>query len=217
MNTKLFPKRVSQKNAKKCIRAWAFGLRRRNRFHKMIKDLGFVEAVEVGVFKGGFSRYLLVNTPLKKLYSIDPWKNNRTGEFLPDIHQEAADVLSGFGDRSELVVGSSPDIASLFKDESLDFVYIDADHGYESAKADINAWWLKVRTGGVLAGHDYKNRFGSMPVVMGGVLRRGCGVKRAVDEFVEEAGVVLFKTRDGVKSWWILKGLTKEDLEECLQ
>jgi hypothetical protein len=49
----------------------------------------------------------------------------------------------------------SIEAAGLYPDESLDFVFIDGDHREESVTADINAWWPKVRAGGILAGHDY--------------------------------------------------------------
>jgi hypothetical protein len=44
-----------------------------------------------------------------------------------------------------------------YKDRSLDFVYIDADHSYEIVKKDIKSWYPKVKIGGVIAGHDYYN------------------------------------------------------------
>ena len=47
--------------------------------------------------------------------------------------------------------------AGLFKDESLDAVFIDADHSYEAVKMDIQNWMPKVRKGGILAGHDYNS------------------------------------------------------------
>jgi predicted O-methyltransferase YrrM len=47
------------------------------------------------------------------------------------------------------------DAASLFDDQSHDFVFIDACHEYESVKKDIIAWLPKIRQGGILAGHDY--------------------------------------------------------------
>jgi hypothetical protein len=40
-------------------------------------------------------------------------------------------------------------------DESLDFAYIDGDHSYEAALADIKAWWPKIKPGAFLGGHDY--------------------------------------------------------------
>lgn len=57
--------------------------------------------------------------------------------------------------------------ASKIRDHSLDLVFIDADHSYESVFADIVAWRPKVRVGGILCGHDYGGKFD--------------GVKKAVD------------------------------------
>lgn len=39
-------------------------------------------------------------------------------------------------------------------DDSLDFVFIDADHTYEGCKRDIEKWAPKVRKGGMISGHD---------------------------------------------------------------
>jgi predicted O-methyltransferase YrrM len=61
----------------------------------------------------------------------------------------------------------------LFEDDSLDAVFIDADHSYEAVKLDIQNWMPKVRKGGILAGHDYTY---SWP-----------GVVRAVDELLPDA------------------------------
>lgn len=45
--------------------------------------------------------------------------------------------------------------AKLFKDESLNFVYIDGDHAYESVREDIEAWYPKISPNGIIAGDDY--------------------------------------------------------------
>jgi len=62
---------------------------------------------------------------------------------------------AGVFDRLNIIRGDSADSADLFKDNSIDFVFIDAAHDYESVKRDVNAWLPKVKTTGVLAGHDY--------------------------------------------------------------
>jgi hypothetical protein len=64
---------------------------------------------------------------------------------------------------------SSTDAARMFKHGSLDFVFIDADHRYAGISTDIAAWRGKVKSGGILAGHDYGGK--SWP-----------DVTRAVDE-----------------------------------
>ena len=60
-------------------------------------------------------------------------------------------------------------------DESLDWVYIDANHRYEYVKENLEIWTPKVKKGGICAGHDYDN-----PKSQG----KGWNVKKAVDEFV---------------------------------
>jgi hypothetical protein len=53
----------------------------------------------------------------------------------------------------------SLEAAEHFEDESLDFVFLDAGHDYQSISADIDAWLPKVIPGGTLAGHDYERYF----------------------------------------------------------
>lgn len=45
----------------------------------------------------------------------------------------------------------------VFADKSLDFVFIDGDHTYEGCKKDILAYLPKMKSGGVLAGHDFRH------------------------------------------------------------
>ncbi len=40
-----------------------------------------------------------------------------------------------------------------------DLVFIDALHDYESVKEDIGLWWPQVRTGGILALHDFNHQW----------------------------------------------------------
>lgn len=72
------------------------------------------------------------------------------------------------------------------------FVHIDASHAYRDVKADINAWWPTILSGGILAGHDWN--FNS--------------VKRAVKEFAKEIDATINLTLDPTPSWYIYK---KED------
>jgi len=58
----------------------------------------------------------------------------------------------------------STEAARRFGELSVDGVYIDADHGYESVRADIDAWTAKTKL--FVAGHDYaKNHKGVVKAV----------------------------------------------------
>jgi len=45
--------------------------------------------------------------------------------------------------------------ARFFSDRSVDVVFVDADHGYESVLHDIQAWLPKIKLGGMMCGHDF--------------------------------------------------------------
>lgn len=65
----------------------------------------------------------------------------------------------GVVDSVLLIVAPSVRAARLFSDGSVDFAFVDGDHRPESVRADIEAWWPKVKPGGVLAGHDYDHHW----------------------------------------------------------
>ena len=160
-------------------------------------------AVEVGVRDGYFSKFILDNTSVKKLYAIDPWEDNAELTQAEVSFQTCKNLLEQFGERSEMVKGYSPSAAEMFDDNSLDFVYIDGLHDYESVKADIAAFYKKVKVGGIIAGHDY--HLGDWP-----------GVYNSVNEFMVQNSLELNVTgtdspdyvieHDGWKpSWWAVK------------
>jgi predicted O-methyltransferase YrrM len=74
----------------------------------------------------------------------------------------------------------------------IDFLYIDAGHGYQDVVEDLHAWVPHVRPGGVIAGDDYDHP-------------RYPGVKLAWDEFEEAHGLKFVRyqsdppRRDGVR------------------
>jgi hypothetical protein len=88
------------------------------------------------------------------------------------------------------------DAASFFPDELFDLVYIDADHSYEGCKADIEAWYPKVKKGGFVLGDDYSKYRAPKTGVRFGVIQ-------AVDEFAKKQGKDVYKlTQNG---WAIIK------------
>jgi hypothetical protein len=85
------------------------------------------------------------------IISVDPYYGSgRFAGFIKTAGKELEDAI----DRVKFLRWPSPDVSVLFEDGSLDAVLIDGDHDYGPVKADIAAWWPKIRSGGYLAGDD---------------------------------------------------------------
>jgi len=78
---------------------------------------------------------------------------------------------------------TSLDASNKFADSTLDFVYVDGCHQYESVLQDMSIWWPKIRPGGILAGHDYvtpnENKGGWGQYIQPAVMR--CAAEWGVD------------------------------------
>jgi hypothetical protein len=111
--------------------------------------------VEVGSFMGRSAAYfaveLLRHGGTGRIDLVDSFINGASGR---DVMELLAPVRSTIGN---IHTGLSWEGAQLYADQSLDWVYIDADHHYEPVCRDIDAWLPKVKPGGVIAGHDYSN------------------------------------------------------------
>lgn len=139
-------------------------------FSTLIDKYDIKVGAEIGVDAGRFSANLLVKSKIDLIYGIDCWLTR------PYRYTEAVRRLAKYGNRCTLIHKTSEEAAVDFDDESLDFVYIDADHTYAATKQDIDLWWPKVKFGGVFSGHDYFVNTNSGDV----------GVVDAVEEFAEE-------------------------------
>jgi len=172
---------------------------------EMFADLDSVRGAEVGVAWGRTSEKLLKELPNLHLTMIDPWvpwklgKGWVRGEERLKEQQEKTKARTEFAkERREIWRMTSMEAAKQVVDGSLDFAFVDGDHRYEAVKEDIQAWSLKVKKNGLLAGHDYvdplptKYAKGRYPQ----------GVKKAVDECVMEHGWLL--ERDAPTwLWWV--------------
>jgi len=151
--------------------------------------------VEVGVLRGDFSLTILAGNRPNKLYLIDSWQDQPGTVWQQKDSSAKADhdknyqlTLSRFaGDKRVHVIKEFSTVAAQrFADGTLDIVYIDADH--TKAAEDIAAWWVKLRRGGWLCGHDYAHTQWS-------------NVKPAVDKFVADNNLTLFLTQEYPKDW----------------
>jgi hypothetical protein len=116
---------------------------------------------------------------------VDPWTSPEKGsryeqspdamakqdqKYFDDCYEQTVEKLGDNIIRTSIMRTTSRNAADLILDNSVDFVFIDADHTYEGVLEDIKAWLPKIKKGGWIGGHDYGN------------LPRFPGVKKAVDE-----------------------------------
>lgn len=109
---------------------------------------------ELGVDEGNFSQLILsINNP-QKLHLIDFWGSKRYNQskrkkvenrFLN--HTESGNV--------EINIGLSTKVVENFKDNYFDWIYIDTDHSYKVTIEELELYRRKVKTDGIIAGHDY--------------------------------------------------------------
>lgn len=183
-------------------------------FGALIDKLGLATGVEVGVDVGEFSQKLLSTCSLKKLYGVDFWPDDFGSDYREGFFdksgesrfQKCYETLKDFivNGRCELVRGKSIEAASVFQDNTLDFVYIDGDHSLEML-FDLYAWLPKLKVGGILAGHDWKNssKDSGITDVFGNQL--GYEVQRCTEYFCRRYGYALRVVGGIVKSWYFVK------------
>lgn len=147
---------------------------------------------EVGVWRGDFAEKILRVVDPLKIYLVDPWQffpelpdawyGGAVAKSPEDMEAIFHDVSQRFaGDaRVEILRATSLKAAERLSNESLDWVYVDGNHLYDSVKSDLETYWCKLRHGGLLTGDDY-----------GSVGWRQTNVRNAVDEFAQRNGLRL--------------------------
>ncbi len=149
---------------------------------KLVRESEAQNIAEIGVYKCLTSLAVLMNCAVGRYYMVDPWRDywdSGGGEAdkgspkdlsWEPLYETALEIELRFT-TAEVLRLPSVDAAELFAPGELDMVFIDGDHSYEGARADIGAWTPIIKPGGILAGHDYYTRWP--------------GVVRAVDEAFE--------------------------------
>ena len=108
---------------------------------------------EIGSFGGVSSEVLALHC--KKLYCIDTWEDwSGDGEIFNQM-KKFDDMRSLYSHIDKLQM-EGKEASKKFNDEFFDLVYIDASHWHKDVVEDIKSWLPKVKRGGYLSGHDYK-------------------------------------------------------------
>ena len=96
---------------------------------------------EIGVFQGYHALHMLNELNISKLYLIDPYVPYIENEIeinYSDCLNIARKVLSKHNDKIQWLKDYSFNVANLFNDNQLDFVYIDGNHSYKNVKQDMS-------------------------------------------------------------------------------
>lgn len=155
---------------------------------KMLAGIG----VEVGVADGDFAAEMLANPNVLLLHGVDPYTPHigytdyTRGTTFNNMRRHARDQLTPFSGRHAFIFQYSMEAVKDFADNSLDFVYIDADHHYKTVKEDIEEWAKKVKPGGKVCGDDFIKE-----------------VQTAVEEYCEANNKVLHVLEGSLPKQWL--------------
>jgi hypothetical protein len=145
---------------------------------------------EVGVWRGSNSEKMMEAKP-DTLICVDIWKNEK-------CYLQAKNKLDKYKE-IKLIKKYSVEASMSFVDNFFDYIYIDSAHDYISVKNDINAWWPKIKIGGIFGFHDYclgATRYDKLEY----------GVIRTVNEFVEKNNISITQIKkEKHPSFFILK------------
>lgn len=125
--------------------------------------------VVIGAGSGTFDLTIAEERPDARFVSVD---------ILDCVAERGNMDLAGFGGRLTQIVGDSKMMGRKFH-HPIDFLFIDGDHSYQAVQADIQVWLPKVKVGGLVGFHDYREDF--FP-----------GVVQAVDEYMGDYELVMF-------------------------
>ena len=168
-----------------------------------LNEMGLLGAVaEIGCARGTFASTVLSQWRGQTYYMIDPWLTQDK-----EVYREGQETQEGYNgwyndckllaEREKRVViikDFSIPASAYFKPDTLDLAYIDANHSYVSVMADMDAWWPKVRIGGLMGGHDYAHNTTGQSWIE---------VQPAVDRWAQEHGKVFYVCP--CSSWFIVK------------
>ena len=169
------------------------------------------KGAEIGVDAGGNCYYnLLPIIKPKMLYLIDMWDDlfptkrnlliNRVDNNLQlkiSKKQKYDRIVKTLGHKDNITIlkYDSSEACKYIEDNSLDWVYIDGCHTYESVTKDLTNYYPKVKKGGIISGDDYNE--------MDDILAES---KKAIDDFMKKHNKEFFlMSKEKSVDWAFIK------------
>jgi hypothetical protein len=182
---------------------YVFGMKGRWDIFKILPQNAV--CAELGVFKGEFSEAILTCAKPKECHFVDVWWSV-FGEYYPDwgiytnngklttrsAYETAASRIKRFSGNNTIHVGSDLDYLQTFPDQYFDWAYIDSSHEYDHTKSELAILSRKIKTDGIICGHDWHNDSTHVHY----------GVRLAIEEFCSSQRWEVFYT-DGFMQWAI--------------
>lgn len=125
------------------------------------KDKSNLICVEIGVWYAYNASYCLGRwgQHVEEWHLIDPYNfENYHSAFKNDRKNHKKIALENtkkFSDKCVWFENYSYEVVDNYKDDSIDFLYIDGNHSYDSVLKDIKLYWPKVKRGGLVIFDDY--------------------------------------------------------------
>jgi len=122
----------------------------------LIESISAKHIAEIGVKEGLLGQEVLrrLGDTIDMYYMVDCWalpNVEACRRMLVEVYRRSLECHN-----VEVIRMDSCEAAEIFIEGSLDLVFIDANHSFKGVTADIEAWLPKVRSGGILCGHDYE-------------------------------------------------------------
>ena len=133
--------------------------------------------INIGAGSGTSGLAFIEDENIGQLYTVDLYRQVRPEGGLGN--EMEAFKTSGYGDdkRYHQICGDSTTVGKEWTKGMVDMVFVDGDHSYEHCKSDIEAWLPHIKSGGIMALHDYEKDVWP-------------GVARAVEETISQYKII---------------------------
>jgi predicted O-methyltransferase YrrM len=193
----------------------------RNELHILLNKFRFKTMIEIGVASGEYAALMLEKWKgFEHYYGIDAWENQKNYKVPANLDNEGHNknyeitrnkLESKYGkERITLIRNYSTLAATLFKKESIDFIYVDGRHDYCGCAEDLNIYFPILICDGLFAGHDFMLK-NDNPEIDWNTCANGTrvvgSVKKAVLDFAKKKSVrqVYTTGETAYASWYFFK------------
>jgi predicted O-methyltransferase YrrM len=152
----------------------------------MLKTEGMknMVGIEVGVAEGENAAQMLKYLDMGRLFLVDNYQPPFSA-----MKDKAVKLLDG--KPIVWMMMDSRKATDMLTENQMDFIYIDADHSYESTLSNLKAYYPPLKSGGIMGGDD---------VTIGSVMA-------ALLEFSRMHGIRNLTVNQ--REWWFKKGTMK--------